>query len=249
MAALVPTNSSPLPVALPTLTPGQVNLHLIPLDCTPPELARLEALLAEHELERFNKLLDPQRRDRATAGRGYLRQILGCYLDEEPHEVLLSEGEFGKPHLSDHLDHDSLSFNVSHAGGLLLVAVCSGCEVGVDLEAVREDISFTGMAERYFSPDERRDLVSLPQGEQVTAFYRCWTRKEAYLKACGTGFSQPSNGFDVTLLPGEPAQLRGHRSLPREIERWSIRDIEVPPGFCAALAVEFQNPKLRMFAR
>jgi 4'-phosphopantetheinyl transferase len=226
---------------------GQVHLHLVSLAIPPHELSRLQQFLSEQERQRANRLLDPVKRDRAVAGRGYLRELLGNYLGEHPGRVLLSEGEFGKLHLSEHLEPDALSFNLSHAGTYLLIAVCSGCEIGVDLELVREEIEFPAMARRYFSAVEQQALFGLHEEAQLAAFYRCWTRKEAYLKATGSGFSQPANGFDVSLSPDQPPALLSHHSRPGEVGRWTIRDIPLPAGYCAALAVEMKQPVLRMF--
>jgi 4'-phosphopantetheinyl transferase len=237
--------------ALPAVTvlpaPGQVQLRLVSLDCSAHELERLQVFLTEDELQRCNRLIDRERRDRAVAGRGLLREMLAGYLGEKPEELLLSQGEFGKLHLSEHLGSDSISFNLSHAGKHLLLAVCLGYEVGVDLELVREDLDFRPMAERYFSAREQRELFSLPEPGQRAAFYRCWTRKEAYLKGTGTGFSQPANAFDVSLLPQHPPALLDHRGAPQEVERWSIRDLEMPEGYCAAVAVETDNPVLKTY--
>ena len=223
---------------------GRVQVRLVSLCRTEAELARLKDSLSARELQRGNRFLDQARRDRFFAGRGILREMLAGFVGEEPGSVRLSEGEFGKPHLSDHLEADSLSFNLSHAANFLLLAFATGCEVGVDLEQVRRDLQFRPMAERYFSVREQEELFSLPPGEQLDAFYRCWTRKEAYLKGTGTGFSQPSNSFDVSLLPHQPAALLAHRGSPGETARWSIKDIAMPEGFCAAVAVEGAEPEV-----
>jgi len=94
------------------------------------------------------------------------------------------------------------------------------------------------MARRYFSQHEQEDLFTLLPEERLAAFYRCWTRKEAYLKGTGTGFSQPSTSFDVSLLPQQAPALLAHRGSPAEMDRWSICDLPVPEGYCAAIAVE-----------
>lgn len=234
-----------IPALVPA--PGQVQLHLVSLSCAADELARLRGFLTPEELARSNRLIDQQRCDRSIAGRGMLRDMLAGYLGEEPGSIMLSEGEFGKLHLSDHLEPDSISFNLSHAGNRLLLAVTTGCEIGVDMELVRLDLSFRTMAERYFSLREQEDLFNLPVSEQLAAFYRCWTRKEAYLKGAGTGFSQPSNRFDVSLLPGHPPALLAHRDSPGEVNKWCIRDIAMPRGYCAAVALEAINPEIKVF--
>ena len=218
----------------------RLQLRLVSLACATGELSRLQSFLSAEELQRGNRLLDLERRRRFFAGRGVLREILAGYIGEQPGDIRLSQGEFGKLHLSDHLEPDSIGFNLSHAGDQLLLAFAAGCEVGVDMEQARTDLPFRVMAERFFSEREKEELFSLPPGEQAGAFYRCWTRKEAYLKGTGTGFSQPSNGFDISLLPHQPPALLAHRGNPAEAGRWSIRDIELPAGFCAAVA--FSSP-------
>jgi 4'-phosphopantetheinyl transferase len=233
-------------ILLPLPEADQVQVRLQSLNSTPDELLRLRELLTADELQRGNRLLDHQRRARFFAGRGFLREMLGGYLGEEPGDIRLSEGEFGKLHLSDHLEDDSISFNLSHAGKYLLMAFTVGREVGIDLEQVRQDLPFRGMAERYFSRSEQEELFGLPSGEQLAAFYRCWTRKEAYLKGTGTGFSQPSNGFQVSLIPNHPPALLAHSSSHQETARWSIMDLAMPQGYCAALAVEGVEPKVKI---
>lgn len=221
---------------------GKVQLRLASLACTQQELTRLQGFLSNEELQRGNRLLDQERRRRFFVGRGVVRETLAGFLGEEPQDIRLSEGEFGKLHLSDYLQSDALCFNVSHAGDLLLMAFCAGSEVGVDMEKVRADLSFAPMAKRYFSDRENKELFALPPSEQLSAFYRCWTRKEAYLKGTGSGFSQPSNGFDISLLPGHPPALLAHRGSPTQTGSWVIGDVETPAGYCAALALSTAFP-------
>jgi 4'-phosphopantetheinyl transferase len=153
----------------------------------------------------------------------------------KPGNIALTVGPFGKPQLS-HPEQEGIRFNLSHAGDKLLLALTAGCEVGVDLEKLNAQLPFSAMAERFFSERENLELSTLPLEEQLSAFYRCWTRKEAYLKGTGTGFSQPANGFDISLLPQQPPALLTHRGSPGETTRWSIRDLAMPTGYCAALA-------------
>ncbi|GFO69936.1 4'-phosphopantetheinyl transferase [Geomonas limicola] len=240
--------AAPVAQHLPALPrPNQVHLHLLPLDCTDQELNSLRDLLTSAERARCERLLDPLKRQQAMASRGRLRQLLGNYLGEVPQRVLLSEGEFGKLHLSEHLEPDSLCFNLSHAGKYLVIAVSAGSEVGVDLEEIRGDLDFRPMAERYFAPSEQQELFALEPAQQLTAFYRCWTRKEAYLKGTGVGFSQPANSFQVSLAPNVPAALVVHHDHPEESRRWSLRDLPAPAGYCAALAAQIARPELKFY--
>jgi 4'-phosphopantetheinyl transferase len=215
----------------------RAQFRLMPLKRSEPEKERLIAYLSHAEIVRGTRLLDPLKREQFLVGRGLLREMLADLTGEEPRRIELLEGEFGKPYLQGQQGSGALDFNVSHAGGLLLVAVCYGAKLGLDLEEVRQDLAFRPMAERYFSVREREELFGLDPQRQRPAFYRCWTRKEAYLKGIGSGFSRPSTGFDVSLLPGDPPGLLAHRGDPEEVGRWSIVDLPVPAGFCAALAL------------
>lgn len=226
---------------------GAVAVYLDAFARDSAELARLERFLAPDELHRAGRLLDPRARNRFVAGRGFLRETLAGYLGEEPARLRLAAGEFGKPCLAESEQSAGVCFNLSHAGDYCLLAVAVNRAVGIDLEQVRNDLPFREMARRYFSVRERAELFSLPEERQLAAFYHCWTRKEAYLKGCGSGFSQPCDSFAVSLLPGAPPALLQHRHAPDEPARWTIINIPVPPGYCASLAAEGEAPVIRFF--
>lgn len=214
-----------------------VFFEVAALDRPETERKRLFAHLSPEEMLRGDRLLDPGKRERFLAGRGILRELLGGMIGEEAREIRFISGEHGKPSLQRDAATDPIGFNASHSGSYLLVGVVFGGEVGVDLEEVRPELDFAPMARRYFSPREQQELFGLPWQEQLPAFYRCWTRKEAYLKGIGTGFSQPSTCFDVSLLPGEKPALLAHRITPQDVGRWRLHDLPVPPGYCAAIAI------------
>lgn len=226
---------------------GAVALHLNPFARESAELARLERFLAPDELHRAGRLFDPRARNRFIAGRGFLRETLAGYLGKEPAMLRLAAGEFGKPCLAESEQSAGVCFNLSHAGDYCLLAVAVNRAVGIDLEQVRDDLPFREMALRYFSMRERAELFSLTEDRQLSAFYRCWTRKEAYLKGCGSGFSQPCDSFEVSLLPGVSSALLQHRNSPDEPARWTIIDIPVPAGYCASLAAEGEAPPILCF--
>jgi 4'-phosphopantetheinyl transferase len=119
---------------------------------------------------------------------------------------------------------------------LALIAVASGRTIGVDLERVRSDLAADEIARRFFSASERAALDSFPSELKSEAFFRCWTRKEAFIKAIGEGLSYPLDAFDVTLGPDEPARVLRVGDDPAEAARWTIHDLKVPSGFAAALA-------------
>ncbi|RII25216.1 MAG: 4-phosphopantetheinyl transferase [Geobacter sp.] len=225
-----------------SITPGEVHVWRTHLTRDTDTLILLKSLLSPDELARADRLRDQGKREEFIACRGFLRETVARYLDKDPAALRFETGEQGKPRLAD---GGPLRFNISHSGGLCLLAVTVGCDVGIDLEQRRDDLPYRDMARRYFSPRERDELFSLPDGEQLDAFYRCWTRKESWLKGCGTGFTQSSDSFDVSLLPGHPPALIAHRALPGEPARWSLADIAVPDGYCASLAIAGDRPVVR----
>jgi 4'-phosphopantetheinyl transferase len=218
------------------LETGEVQVLLVSLHDALNDLARLRNFLIDEELQRGGRLLDQRRRDLFFAGRGILRELLAQRIGEEPGSIVLSAGAYGKPELDRRYGADRIRFNLSHAGDYLLYAFANRA-VGVDLEPVRQDLPYAAMAKRYFSEREQEELFSLPLQDQLPAFYRCWTRKEAYLKGTGTGFSQPSTCFDVSLLPHQAPALLAHRTLSSEPQLWRLEDLSVPEGYCAALAL------------
>lgn len=219
--------------------PGEVHIRLFTLAIGEEELPGLEQLLTPDERQRADRLVDRQVRKRFIAGRGRLREILAGYLELEPAVLLLTTNPYGKPRLEDRHDH-GLCFNLSHSGDLCILALARNCELGVDLEQVRDDLPFEAIARQFFSHHEQTEFFSLPPVLQPAAFYRCWTRKEAYLKACGSGFSSPSDICDVSLLPGQPPALLTLRNNTEQLCEWSLADLAVPEGFCAALAAREQ---------
>jgi 4'-phosphopantetheinyl transferase len=222
----------------------EVHIRFARLDGKECEQTELERYLTAGEIARADRLRIELARSRFVAGRAFLRETLSSYLGVTAEDILLGMGEWGKPHLEGPVP---LCFNLSHAAGLAVLAVSLKREVGIDMERTAKDLPYREIAKMFFSPREKGELFTLPQQEQLAAFYRCWSRKEAYLKGCGRGFSECSDIFDVSLLPGEPPALIEHRQSPGEPARWSIIDIPVPRGFCAALAVEGPPPVIRTF--
>jgi medium-chain acyl-[acyl-carrier-protein] hydrolase len=228
----------PTTPAPPRLKEGDVHVWRLPLDQSAESSTYLRSLLSADEEERERRLRFPRDRERFVVCRGLLRVLLGRYLSRQPGRLHFAYGAHGKPVLADGAAVGGLRFNVAHSEGLALVAVARGREVGVDLERVRPEMTTEQMAASCFSPRELEALRALPRPLRAEAFFRCWTRKEAYLKATGTGLSLGLDRFDVTLRPGEPAALLANRDDPDEVRRWSLSDLQPGPGFVGALAVE-----------
>ena len=127
----------------------------------------------------------------------------------------------------------------------MLMAVTLGREVGVDVELINQEFATSEVAERFFSHREILSLRSRPSHFQTEAFFNCWTRKEAYIKARGEGLTLPLDQFDVSLDPSG-ACLLDNRIAPGEVSRWSLQELHPAPAYCAAVAVEGFSWKLRL---
>src|SRR5439155_2208354 len=168
---------------------------------------------------------------------GMLRMLLGSYLSIAPQEVCFQCGSHGKPELDCATVQSTLSFNISHTDGLALCAFSSRFRIGVDVEKVRTDFNTAEIAERFFSLAEREALRGLPAQEQHEAFFRCWTRKEAYIKALGEGLSHPLHQFDVSLRKTAVALL-ATRPVASDAAGWFLHAVPLPEGYVGAVAVE-----------
>lgn len=199
-------------------------------------------VLEPDERRRADKFHFPQDREHFTVARGALRQILGGYLGSSLEQIRFAYNQYGKPELAAGAGDDLLCFNVSHSKGIALYAIVRGRRVGLDIEQMREDFDSLTLAERFFSPSEVAALRELPPEQQTGAFFNCWTRKEAYIKALGEGLSHPLSGFSVSLAPGEPAALLSTDDNPQEASRWSLVELSPGHGYVAALAVEGHAP-------
>lgn len=227
------------------LTGDDVDVWRIRLDLPQADLKRLSSTLSADEQARAGRFYFDRDREHFIIARGALRAILGRYLNVEPHIIRFTYAEYGKPALVAELNRDSILFNLSHSHGLGLLAVSRSRELGVDLEWIRPDMASKEIAERFFSAQEVRVLRQLPADQQDEAFFNCWTRKEAYIKAKGEGLSMPLDQFAVSLAPGERAALLSTTGDPKEASRWSMRELFPGPGFVAAIVVEGDAWKLR----
>jgi 4'-phosphopantetheinyl transferase len=239
---MTPTTSLAPPWCLPpkALLLGRDEVHVwrATLDETPSRIDSFLRTLAADERTRAERFYFPRDRERFIVGRGVLRAILGLYSNSAPECVSFSAGSHGKPALAGESGGAAIRFNLSHSHGVALYAVTRAREVGIDVEFIRSDLEVGRIAERFFSHHEIAALRALPTDLRESAFFRCWTRKEAYIKAKGEGVSLPLDQFEVSLTPGEPAALLSTQRDPNEAQRWSLQELTPAPGYAAALAVE-----------
>src|SRR6266498_958158 len=201
--------------------------------------------LSEDERERANKFRFYRDRNRFIIGRGLLRAILASYVGIAPQDLKFSYSDKGKPALAGITN--TTRFNLAHSCEMAVYAVSLNRELGIDLEFLRDELADENVARRFFSPREVSTLFSIPVEKRKEAFFTCWTRKEAYIKARGEGLSMPLQNFDVAFEPGEPAALVRNHVDAKENLRWSMKALDVPPGYAAALVVEGQGWQLKKF--
>jgi medium-chain acyl-[acyl-carrier-protein] hydrolase len=227
---------------VPTLGADEVHVWRIPLEQPSAYLQALRQTLSTDELERAGRFYFDKDQRHFVAGRGILRTLLGHYLGRPAAALQFSYNPQGKPALA--IDAaGALQFNLAHSHGLALLAVRRRGEIGVDVERIRPEFAGEQVAERFFSPAEVAALRSVPAQRRHEAFFACWTRKEAYIKAMGLGLSLPLDCFDVAVLPGEAALL-ATRHDPAALQRWSLRDLEPGPGYAGAVAAEGRGWRL-----
>ena len=199
----------------------------------PPEKDdhELIKLLSAEEQRRADRFVLGRDRARFITRRAGLRRLLGDRLGIPPATIGLTRGPCGKPALSRPLDRSGLRFNVSHCDDLVLYALSCSSEIGVDIEAIRVTEEADSIASTVFSTCEYADYRGLPRDDKPLAFLTWWTRKEAFLKALGTGLSRPLNTCDVSLSRSTPAADDRSRA-------WRIHSFVPAPGFIAAVAQE-----------
>ena len=217
---------------------GEAHLWLVEFSFVREHLVYLESLLSSDEAQRAGRFLFPADRERFILSRGALREILSRYLGQAPPAIQFVYQQQGKPALAGEADRQRLSFNASHAESLALIALSDGRAVGVDVECIREDRMNIAIARRFFSPGEVEKLLSLPESRQAEAFFNGWTRKEAFLKACGEGLRMPLGAIEVSLDPGEDAGLLAVAGDPAAALQWSLIPLVPKPGYVGALVVQ-----------
>jgi 4'-phosphopantetheinyl transferase len=166
---------------------------------------------------------------------GLLRSILASYLGVSPKDIAFEYGMHGKPSLGTL--QAQLHFNMAHSGDYMLCGLCQNCEIGVDLEQIRELPDSELIANRFFTKSECRELLTVRPEFRSKAFFTCWTRKEAFIKATGDGLSLPLNTFEVSIRPGQPATLRILERTKYSLLPWSLVHLEPDEGCVGAMAL------------
>ena len=226
------------PAKHPTLAKNAVHVWRTILDADETHVLSSRAVLSTDEQARADRFLRQEHGRRFTLGRAVLRALIARYVGTTPESVVFAYNEQKKPFLKDDCAKEKLQFNVSNSGEVAVFAFTWNRAIGVDIEAIEERLELEKIATRYFSPFEVKQLFELPENERMNAFYRCWTRKEAYIKARGGGLTIPLDSFDVSLVPGHTPQLLRADDLAGPIDAWNLRELKPAEHYAGALAVE-----------
>lgn len=215
-----------------------IHVWNVDLNCDRDRINELSQFLTEPERQRAAKFINPTHGDRWIVARGYLRQILGQYLDLNPAQIVFTLGEQGKPAV----EGIQLQFNLSHSRDRAVYGISAQDPVGIDIEYIHP-LPAADLVERFFSPAERAIFHNLPIDSQQAAFFHAWTQKEAYLKACGTGLSTPLDRIEVSIDPHTPAAIV---SAPTG-GIWNIQKLEISPDYASAIVVGGDYAEIRYF--
>ena len=226
-----------------TLPAEEVHLWRVDL-ASVAEQKRWDDILSVDERARATRFHFSRDRQYFTATRALLRTILGGYLDSDPQALRFQYSEKEKPSLTAPQSGNPVEFNVSHSGDVALLAFARGRDIGVDVERLRENFDHEAIARRFFSEQEQRQLAALAPADRYHGFFRCWTRKEAYIKARGTGLSLPLRQFDVSLKPGDLNALLATRPESSEASQWVLRDVSAGEGYVGAVCVQGHDWRL-----
>ncbi len=221
-----------------------VHLWTSKLDVAPAQLARLEPMLSPDEHARAMKYRSTRDGGRFLVRRAMLRAGLGGLLGVAPHRIGFRYGPAGKPYLWEPSGARVLRFSLAHSDGLAVFGCTLGRALGIDLERAEEHADLSDVATACFSPREQATLAALPRPAQTAAFYRCWTRKEAYVKAIGSGLGAPLDDFDVACGVDEPPALLRVGWQPSERTRWRMEALSLRPGYIGALVVGRRSSEL-----
>ncbi len=228
-----------IPLPLPV---NELHLWQRTLAPAPAQVETLQALLSTEEQARARQFTLDRLRIAFITVRGTVRLLLGHYVDRDPASLRFRRNANGKPDLDDH--HPSCCFNIAHSGQWGLYALSRDTAVGVDLEEIRPAApeKRLQLARRFFSPAEYAALSRLPVEQMNTAFFACWSRKEAYIKCHGLSIARLLNRFTVGVDPGQPASLLETPWQPTDVTQCQLHDLPAPEGYRAALALASIEP-------
>ena len=232
------------PPAVPVLGGDGVHVWLARLDVG--KAAELEEMLSDDEQARAERFRCQRQKKQFIVARGLLRIILGKYLETDPGQLCFEYNMYGKPSICG-VSRDNIRFNLSHSDGLAIYVVTDGREIGVDLERIKPFLLDERTVARCLTPREITHLQTLSGNARVRFFFHCWTRKEAYLKACGEGLMLPPNQIETSLFLEFSAVGVIKNAYETRPSRRSFQNLPPIPEYAAALVVEGSKAQLRFW--
>ena len=215
-----------------------VHVWNVDLNLDLDQINHFNQFLTTQERQRAAKFINPLHGKRWICARGYLRQILGKYVDLSPAQITFTYGLYGKPAI----EQGDLQFNLSHSGDRAIYGISAHLPIGIDLEYIH-DLPAADLVNRFFSPGEQAIFHRLPVELQQAGFFQAWTQKEAYLKAGGTGLSTPLDQIEVSIDPRHPAAII---SAPTA-QTWQIHKLEISPEYAGAIVIGGKYDRLKYF--
>ncbi len=205
-------------------------------------------IMSPEEISRAERFQFDQDKNRYIVGRGLLRIILSCYLNISPDGLEFCYNRYGKPDLSAICNNQNLQFNVSHSNNIIIYGITINRDIGIDIEHIQYINDADGIIQRFCSDSEKVQYHRVPENTKQLAFFLCWTRKEAFIKALGDGLTRPLDEFTVSLIPGLPVKLLSVKGGEKEAEKWSLQEITLnKDDYVAAVAVK--GRRLRFYTR
>ena len=233
------------PPAVLKLQEDEVHVWRASLSISAPQANALWNILSPEETGRADCFHFRKNREEFIAARGILRLILGTYLGVDPAELRFCSGTYGKPSLCGETGGGELRFNLSHSHDLALYAVSRRIELGIDLEHIHSDLQAGSVAGELFSQRELAELNVLPEDARPAAFFTLWTRKEACLKARGSGLSLDAKQFNVLTDHTDMTGSQTAFDEGRGNSSWTLRNLNAGPGYAAAIAVQRHDWQLK----
>lgn len=227
------------------LTEESVHVWTIALDQGKESIGNSVTVLDDLERKRAESMATPKLRARFICAHASLRKVLAIYAKTSSRELQFMTGTHGKPELAP--PHMNFRFNLSHSGELAAVAVSAHHEVGVDVESHRTRRGFDTIVAS-LHPGERRDLTETGKANDPRAILQCWTRKEAYLKALGTGLQVEPHTFQVSAHPDHPPRVLQPCAIDTA-ESWSMHDLNCGADYSGAVVAEGSVTSVVMFSK
>jgi len=227
-------NNKFTPLQKKSLESKNVDIWLIDKNKYNSDVKYFWEILSFKEREKALRFRFEKDKNCFVIARGILRVLLGKYILKDPKKIEFQYSENGKPSIES---NEKVKFNLSHSKDAIVIGFVKDYEIGVDVEFIKKDMEFEDIANSFFSEEEIHELMCFNKKEKSQAFFNCWTRKEAFIKAEGSGLSFPLNEFVVSLKNKNSAKLLSTKWDETEKEKWSLEAFTPFENYIGAIAV------------